>query len=636
MPSKSYIALNFFPLESQDFAFTVYRRQYIATNERRPESAHQRRLPVICDFKNYKEVPKSQYWVSYEPRDGFEVFNCTAQTDFDLTEHYLFHLLETTTKTLGASDYKLPDNKEDEIRFLRIKYFLKHHDFDRHEAVWLEPYYLWSKKEFGFLVDFTLDVPSGETLSKRDLELTLNNKNGRRNFDFYADRFSKIKSFVSRFHHRLFPLHGENEQIFVKKTLRELESSQLKKKNYIFSDKQNSYSQFMGMRDFHPLTNAPESGKVYFVYRSIDKSLSYELYRALEGKKFNTFPGMEKMFEYNLYKNTRGIEIKDFGNEEIGRLCEHIKKSANGEASVPLILIPFEKGSEDYYYLKHTLLKNGVPSQCVRLETLKSENDLKWSVSNIGLQLFAKLGGKPWMVEPANEKCLIIGIGQAHKLTEDKKIEKSFAYTVLTDSSGIYKELKILSASRNGDNYIEELKDNFRQLLLDFKDEYKKFVIHLTYKIKGKEIATINEVLNEALANAEKEFVVMKFNDKNKYFGYSLNNNSLIPYESSFVQLSNNEYLVWFEGLQYNSTVPKRIERPVHVQFLYPKDLNHETKTKYLQDAVNLSGANWRGFNAKSIPVSIHYAKLVADYVKEFQHLELSEVDWESLTPWFL
>jgi hypothetical protein len=64
--------------------------------------------------------------------------------------------------------------------------------------------------------------------------------------------------------------------------------------------------------------------------------------------------------------------------------------------------------------------------------------------------------------------------------------------------------------------------------------------------------------------------------------------------------------------------------------------MSQENKLKYLQDSVNLSGANWRGFNAKSVPVSIYYAKLVADFVKEFRDLNLEEIDWESLTPWFL
>lgn len=636
MPSKSYIALNFFPLETQHFDFTVYRRVSVE-GETRPQSCHQRKLPVSREFENYREATKDNYWVSFEPKDGFEQFDCSEQTDFHLTEDYLFHLLKSSSQSLRADEYELPEEDDDgKLRFPKIKYVLAHHRDDRREVVWLEPYHLWAKQEFGFLVDFSLEVPSLERLTKSDLELSLTHKQGRRNFDFYADRFDKVTKFVSRYHGRVFPLLNGIFPIYVKKTLREIEAGQLKKKTYVFSHDCKATSQFVGMKEYHPLHAAPESGKVYFVYRAGDKPLSHDLYRALDGKRFQTFLGMKQMFEYDLFTHTSGIEIKNFEKPEIERLCDHIKRTSDVEHSVPVILIPFEKRSRDYYLLKHTLLKNRVPSQFVRLDTLKSENELKWSVSNIGLQLFAKLGGQPWKVDPAHQRCLIIGIGQAHKLTEDRKIERSFAHTVLTDSSGLYKELKILSSSRNANGYLIELRRNFRRLLDEFRDQYQKFVIHLTYKIKKAEIKAIKEVLNEAFAGQDKEFVVMKFNDKNKYFGYSLNNNSFIPYESSFIQLSRDEYLVWFEGLQYNSTVPKRIERPLHVQFMHPHDMSHENKLRYLQDSVNLSGANWRGFNAKSVPVSIYYAKLVADFVKEFRDLELEEIDWESLTPWFL
>lgn len=636
MTTKSYIALNFLALEAQTFDFTVYRRQKSSNEEIKPDGTHERRLPVSNNFQRYKETTKASYWICYEQREGYESFNCSSQTDFYLTQDYLFQLLKINSCSLSSSEYELPKDKNGDFKSLRIAYVLRNHPNNRREIIWLEPFYLWSKKEFGFLIDFALSVPHDEKYTKTDLELSLTHKQGRRNFDFYADRFDKINEFVARFHDKLFPLKNNLTNILVKKRLREIESSQLKKKTYVFSEIAKESSQFVGMKKHHPLFPAPESGKVYFVYTKADKPLSRDLYRALDGKMFQTFPGMGKMFEFDLYNHTSGIEIQGFTQTEINRLCEHIKQSADFEHSVPVILIPFEKNSREYFIIKHTLLKNKVPSQFVRLETLTSASDLKWSASNIGLQLFAKLGGKPWKVEPEHQRCLIIGIGQAHKLTEQGIIERSFAHTVLTDSSGLYKELKILSSAKNAEDYLTELRKNLRNLLDEFSDNYERFVIHLTHKIKRKEIEAIKDVLDQAFHGQKKEFVVMKFNDKNKYFGYSLNNNSLIPYESSLIQLSKEEYLVWFEGLQYNATVPKRIERPLHVQFLYPHNLTEDSKLKYLQDAVNLSGANWRGFNAKSVPVSIYYAKLVADFVKEFRDLGLEEIDWESLTPWFL
>lgn len=112
----------------------------------------------------------------------------------------------------------------------------------------------------------------------------------------------------------------------------------------------------------------------------------------------------------------------------------------------------------------------------------------------------------------------------------------------------------------------------------------------------------------------------------------------MVPYESSYVKISGKEFLVWFEGLQYhNPNIRKKVERPLHIEFIYPKDgLSETQKRDYLQDAVNLSGANWRGFNAKSLPVSVYYAYLVASYLKEFRALGLQEIDLEAINPWFL
>jgi hypothetical protein len=51
---------------------------------------------------------------------------------------------------------------------------------------------------------------------------------------------------------------------------------------------------------------------------------------------------------------------------------------------------------------------------------------------------------------------------------------------------------------------------------------------------------------------------------------------------------------------------------------------------------MNISGTNWRGFNAKSMPISVYYAKMIADFYRHFRELGLPDVDFESVSPWFL
>ena len=113
--------------------------------------------------------------------------------------------------------------------------------------------------------------------------------------------------------------------------------------------------------------------------------------------------------------------------------------------------------------------------------------------------------------------------------------------------------------------------------------------------------------------------------------------NSLVPLESTKVELSKKNYLVWFEGQQYGQfTIRHRIGSPVRVFVDYPKNITHEQIIDYLQDAINLSGANWRGFNAKSIPVSLLYAQLISHFISKFDKYNLDNIDIENLTPWFL
>ena len=102
--------------------------------------------------------------------------------------------------------------------------------------------------------------------------------------------------------------------------------------------------------------------------------------------------------------------------------------------------------------------------------------------------------------------------------------------------------------------------------------------------------------------------------------------------------LSKNEYLVWFEGLLYGKEiVDKRLSNPVHIQFLSGNTEKKFDEHTFLQDILNLSGANWRGFNAKSIPISIYYSQIIAKYTEAFDDIQdYKEGSISNDKPWFL
>jgi hypothetical protein len=635
------IVLNFLPLERQEFDFPIYCLEY-KHGDKSDEfnDCSRRRLPVKLanDLVEY-----SDYWVSFTKKSQFTEIYVKSIDNIYLTQDFLFSLL------LGKCNNELSSDEYSVSLGLRSRVidFVLERFFEGKRVVFLEPYFLKIDKKFGFLIDFRFISPRETKSSRRIQQLSLSlDKDGRSNKNFYVDRYEQIQIFLQKYYEKLFPISIGSSQFAIEKNLYSIKPKSLLPKKYIFSDKESSSSQFNGVKTFGPLEEVIDDPKIYFLFRPQDRSFANDLFKALRGDTYNsTFPGMETLFNYKFDKeNVGGKEIESYDIESIEETIESIEKDANGRRVIPLLLIPFKKdggleAKHNYHLLKYIFLKRKIPSQFVSLIQLKTRDQLKWSVSNIALALFAKMGGKPWKVKSNTGNSLIVGIGQAHK-EEAKRIIKYYAYSILTESTGLYKDLKILGQGTNRDLYLSDFKASLKTVFNQYYDFYDSFVVHTTFSISHEELKAIEEVLDSQKKEkkTDKKFIVMKFNDKNKFFGYSLTNNSLIPYESSFIQLAWNEYLVWFEGLQYhNPNVNKKVERPLHIKFLYPREsVQEQQMIDYLQDAVNISGTNWRGFNAKSLPVSIYYAYLVAKYYKEFENLDLGNINLENINPWFL
>ena len=92
------------------------------------------------------------------------------------------------------------------------------------------------------------------------------------------------------------------------------------------------------------------------------------------------------------------------------------------------------------------------------------------------------------------------------------------------------------------------------------------------------------------------EVVFVKINVDNRFFGYS-RFNSKVPLSGSYIELSDRDFLVWFEGLKQGKehlVTAQAVTNPVHIEFLGADELSADQVKGYLQDIINLSGANWR------------------------------------------
>ncbi|MDE2826815.1 MAG: Piwi domain-containing protein [Bacteroidota bacterium] len=632
---SSNIALNFFPLETERFNVTLYRIPYTEGN--RPECEEEEAVKRNLEINGSRD----NYWTLFQKIEGSTKEVCESSNNVYLT-----------IAALRVALIRSCEKKVDEGRLIIRTKFRRHVEIVTNEyqegsrVILVEPYYLRSCRQYGFLAEPRFRAKPEYVGTRRARLLSLaDDERGKANLNYYADRYTLLAAFVRDYHDKIFPLEipgGEIVQVashFVK-----LPAESLKVKRYVVSRETESPSQFMGVKKSGPFRGALKNVNLYFVYREEDHALSQHLYRALHGDVFTTFPGMDKMFNVPISRdNVSGMVISDFTFAAIERLRDRIAIDAADRNVVPIILTPFSKFDDpeknaSYWRLKHAFLAEGLPIQVVSTKTVADRNELKWATSNIGLQIFAKLGGIPWKVKPRLTKCLIVGIGQAHQKT-DRGIERFFAYSVLTDSSGIFEEVRVLGDESNERDYISNFGESLRQIFDEYSSRYSSFVVHSTFAIRREELETIASILNENKNRLQNgEFVSLKFSEKHRFFGFSTQHNSRVPHESTIVRLSKSEYIVWFEGLQYGQmALGRRVANPLYIQFTYPdEELSAEQRKAHLQDAINLSGANWRGFNAKSLPVSVYYAQLIARYLKGFNHHRFPPIDVNLFKPWFL
>ena len=429
------IALNFLPVLTRNFRIALY--TVPSRGEERPVYAGERAvLRHLNEGGEYKP-----YWTLFEAFDGARRVDLEPFDNTYATVGALRRALEESCESgLPAGSYHVGEGFRRTIEVV----------VERHEegvaTVSLEPYLLRAAGRFGILAGFRFRPHEAHRGSKRALQLSLSlDRNGQPNLDFYADRYAKLSGFVREFHGLLFPLKmSDGQEVEVGPRLVGLPPDALEVKRYVMDGRKESKSQFMGVQRFGPYEQNPEDPRLYFLYRREEHALSQDLFRALRGDTFRTFSGMGKMFRFPVSRdNVRGATISEFETGEIERVAEMVAADAAGRRVVPVVITPFSRHDEPeeneaYWTLKHAFLAKGMPIQVVASETVADRNKLKWSTSGIALQIFAKAGGTPWRVVPATERCLIVGVGQAHKVLPEGGIERFFAYSVLTDSTGAF------------------------------------------------------------------------------------------------------------------------------------------------------------------------------------------------------
>jgi len=390
------------------------------------------------------------------------------------------------------------------------------------------------------------------------------------------------------------------------------------------------------------------------------------LLSAIEKLKFGStrFPGMNYWFKVNLNLDPdNDVFIMD--NIDINRclldtyecaniydtfLKDNLRDLRNYDIiSVVIPHTPVIQIDTPYYRSKAILASEGLPSQMITFEILRDKNRLEWSLGNIALQIYVKLGGIPWVLyTPHNNFTPIFTIGFDYTIRRYSlagKPEEIVGYAILFNPDGRYYYLKGLPIVGE-ENFQEEFIKLLNEIIGDIRREFKEFLnenniicIHYYRKIKRETKDSIRELMD----NYGLKYVLLRVSKNMTFRIFDDSHHTYLPQSGTVVRLDKKLYLLLTAGRLKNVGLPIGTPRPILIEILDSNidDLDETMKLEIIAHTYYLSFMNWRTLRiVNSFPATMIYATLIARIAKSLQKTKY----WERIvgnkqlmsTPWFV
>lgn len=407
---------------------------------------------------------------------------------------------------------------------------------------------------------------------------------------------------------------------------------------------------FTGLRQHGPFDNSMlrlTDGSLLFVFPTGDQDLARRLAEALL-TGIGSYPGFGKLFRVEVPK---GQAIKSLKiDSDLGDLAEAAGRYRDGIAAwnraprdrdpdVAIVLVPHSERFEaesPYYEAKAAFANLAIPTQMVTAELLRDERQFQWSVANIALAIFAKLGGIPWAVKaPSGDEDLIIGIGRAEVGREGAR-ERHFGYAVTFVSNGIYRQTWSFTPTADEAVYQERLRSAIEDALKEDADQQRprRLVIHLAKQAGTREIDAAKRAMETLGFDVAVAF--LRLDDTSLHDIADTEPATFAPPKGLVAKLGPRRALLQSEELGAHGPP----DGPLLVAMDGRSTVDGHEFDALVGQVFRLAHANWRGFNAQSKPATLVYGEQLASLVGHLQDVETWNPDLLRSElrsrPWFL
>lgn len=279
-----------------------------------------------------------------------------------------------------------------------------------------------------------------------------------------------------------------------------------------------------------------------------------------------------------------------------------------------------------YYAIKALSLKHGVPTQ---VYTEKLFNAIEYEpvmpgLFNLTLNIYAKCGGIPWaLYDKIKDADIVIGLGWAFKRENPEerigKIRKCFSYVHTFNEYGIW--CSFFSTIVDVDKYLDGIVNLIQESINRYEGSTgrppKNLVIHTPKRFRFEEIEKIVQEAKKydvmmLVLHISDDVPARVYDLSFKYFACPRGLCSLFDERIAFISTTG----------AYGEKVEMGTPRLVKVEVLYPRIKDVKVLSSACNHVYALSTLNWRTMKRVRLPCSIHYSKLIADFIKYFDSMK--------------
>lgn len=364
---------------------------------------------------------------------------------------------------------------------------------------------------------------------------------------------------------------------------------------------------------------------------------------------------------------TKKYDLKNvkFNVEEITNydLQEYINVIKSNELKPDLAIIEIPDSFRNlndkenpYYKIKAKLFSLEIPVQFILSSKVMKHDE--FILNSMGLQLYAKLGGTPWVL-PSNrsiDRELIIGIGHSwirENQYKGNELNRVVGITTFFSSDGQY----LLGDKVKDVSYDEYFNELVKSLRLSFQNLEKeqgwkngdtiRLIFHIFKPIKNVEFNVVSQLIKE-FENYKIQFAFVTISDSHpfllfdtlqkgvpKFNGSNVLKGEFIPDRGSNVFIDSTTCLLQMFGAKELKTGIHGMTPPIQIKIRTPQN-NFENLevNKYLftdlsyivQQVYSFSYLSWRSFLPHQLPATMLYSNLISKLLGKLRNIE----GWDS------